>query len=198
MSCELQFFHKNKQISSEDLDKLIELRQTWVRLAQNDSPKKSITCQTKFLKNAVEAEKATELYNFLKQNIKWEDGIKSRRSGFTRKAKALRTTDIPCIPCIRDVILNTLHKLTNTVYLIQGIYLNYYENGTHHTPNHSHKGSHQLVISLGQTRTLNVGTKDYSMENGDAIIFGGSVHGVPKDNSVNGRISIATFMVPMH
>jgi hypothetical protein len=86
--------------------------------------------------------------------------------------------------------------LTITVYLIQGIYLNYYENGDHHTPNHSHKGTHQLVISLGQTRTLNVGGKDYSMENGDAIIFGGSVHGVPKDNSVNGRISIATFMVP--
>jgi len=42
---------------------------------------------------------------------------------------------------------------------------------------------------------LQGGKKDYVMENGDAII-GSSSHGVPKDNSINGRISIVTFLVP--
>ena len=65
------------------------------------------------------------------------------------------------------------------------------------TPNHSHKDTHQLVVSLGVTRTLQVGEKKYSMVNGSAIIFGSSIHGVPKDETVTGgRISIATFMVP--
>ena len=35
------------------------------------------------------------------------------------------------------------------------------------------------------------------MDNGSAIIFGSSTHGVPKDNSKEGRISIATFMTPV-
>ena len=65
------------------------------------------------------------------------------------------------------------------------------------TPNHSHKGTHQLVISLGTSRTLQVGNKDYLMENGDVILFGSSMHGIKPDQSVNGRISIATFMVPV-
>jgi hypothetical protein len=34
------------------------------------------------------------------------------------------------------------------------------------------------------------------MDNGSSIIFGSSSHSVPKDNTVNGRISIATFMTP--
>jgi hypothetical protein len=75
------------------------------------------------------------------------------------------------------------------------IYLNYYENGEMWTPNHSHSGTHQLVISLGCPRTLQVTKKDYRMENGDAILFGSAIHGVPKEVNVKkGRISIATFM----
>lgn len=101
------------------------------------------------------------------------------------------------IPELDDLINITLSELTQTEYVIHGIYLNFYENGTHYSPNHSHKGTHQLVISLGETRTLKVANKDYVMDNGDAIIFGSSIHGVPKDNTVNGRISIATFMTPI-
>jgi hypothetical protein len=66
-----------------------------------------------------------------------------------------------------------------------------------YTPNHAHKGTHQLIISLGCPRTLQLGKKEFIMENGDAIIFGGSSHGIPRDNSVTGRISIATFMKPL-
>jgi hypothetical protein len=78
------------------------------------------------------------------------------------------------------------------------IYLNYYENGeiwTTDHPNHSHSGTHQLVISLGCPRTLQVTKKDYRMENGDAILFGSAIHGVPKEVNVKEeRIGIATFM----
>ena len=53
----------------------------------------------------------------------------------------------------------------------------------------------QVVISLGATRTLIIGKKTFSLNNGDVIIFGSSTHGVPKEPTItNGRISIATFM----
>jgi uncharacterized protein YjlB len=101
------------------------------------------------------------------------------------------------MPEIDDVVFKCLNELTNKKYFILGLYLNFYENGEMWTPNHSHSGTHQLVVSLGQKRTLQVGKKNYEMTNGSAIIFGSSTHGVPKDDSVDSRISIATFMVPI-
>src|SRR5579862_9333460 len=149
-----------------------------------------VKCMTVFKKGVIDPAVATALYNRLRANILWEDGIKSKH-GFTRKAKPLNIGDDDEID---NVIVEALCAVTKIPYVIFGIYLNYYENGTQFTPNHTHVGTHQLVISLGETRTLQVGKKNYVMENGDVIIFGGSSHGVPKDNSVNGRISIATFM----
>jgi hypothetical protein len=146
-----------------------------------------------FKKKVIDDNIATDMYTFLKWNIEWEDGIKSKK-GYTRKAKPLNYGDITEIDNIIDTALNSL---TDTKYLVLGVYLNYYENGNMYTPNHQHKGTHQLVISLGETRTLQIGKKDFVMENGDAIVFGASTHGVPKDTSVNGRISIATFMKPI-
>ena len=85
---------------------------------------------------------------------------------------------------------------TNQFDLV-GIYLNYLKDGTHYVPSHSHKGMVQLVISLGADRTLTVGAKDYRLKNGDVIIFGASAHAVPPETNLkDGRISIATFMVP--
>ena len=83
----------------------------------------------------------------------------------------------------------------DALYQISHIYVNYYKDGNMWTPNHSHKGTHQIVISLGATRQLKVGKKTFDMSSGSAIIFGGSIHGVPKQPDVKeGRISIATFM----
>jgi len=39
-----------------------------------------------------------------------------------------------------------------------------------------------------------VGKKNYTLSNGDMCVFGSSVHGVPKDSSTQGRISIALFI----
>lgn len=154
---------------------------------------KKIICKTTFVKNVLPPTEATNLFIFLRDNIQWGDGIPSKK-GFTRKAAALDMGDVKEIDL---AILKALPKLTTIKYSIQGIYLNYYETGEMWTPNHNHPGTHQLVISLGQTRVLEVAKKPIKMENGDAIIFGSAIHGVPKDDSVDGRISIATFMVPM-
>ena len=147
-------------------------------------------CKTIFKEEVINPDVATNLYNLLKWNIEWQDGVRSR-SGFTRKAKPLYYGQMKEIDDIIDI---ALISLTDVQYDVEGIYLNYYENGVSWCPSHSHKGTHQLVISLGETRTLKVGTKNYDISNGDAIIFGSSAHGVPKDDTVNGRISIATFL----
>ncbi len=151
--------------------------------------------KTKLVKSVVENKEALSLYVLLRDSIQWEDGIRSR-SGFTRKAKPLQNGDFPLID---DLIEKCLKEVSTPgkAYVISHIYLNYYENGNMFTPNHSHPGTHQMVISLGETRTLEVCKKSYILENGDVIIFGASMHGVPKSNAKNGRISIATFMIPV-
>lgn len=152
-------------------------------------------CKTIFMKNVICKNVTSNLYEYLVNNIEWEDGVRSKK-GETRKAKALNIGDIPEID---DVIISSLINLTSTQYVIFGIYLNFYENGDSWTPNHSHKDTHQLVISLGTSRKLCIGKKEYLMEDGDVILFGSSTHGVPKDSEIReGRISIATFMTPIN
>ena len=55
-----------------------------------------------------------------------------------------------------------------------------------------------MIISLGATRNLIVGDTTYTLNSGDVVIFGSSTHQVPIQQTVNdGRISIATFMIPI-
>jgi hypothetical protein len=149
--------------------------------------------KTTYYKNIVEEKVADSLYDYFSKNIDWEEGVKSKK-GFTRLAKSISLEEYPELA---KIVYSILNRQKNK-YIIFGLYLNYYANGEMWTPNHTHKGTHQLVISLGGTRTLTVGKKEFRMENGDAVIFGSSVHGVPKENNVEkGRISIATFMMPI-
>lgn len=151
-------------------------------------------CKTVYLENAVDENEALSLFTILKEGVEWEEGVRSKK-GFTRKAFSLHPLDIPIL---LEVINNCLTSMTKTKYEIVGIYLNLYENGDMFTPNHKHAGTHQLVISLGAQRTLTIGKKSYPMKNGDAVLFGTSIHGVPKEPSIKeARISIATFMVPL-
>jgi hypothetical protein len=149
--------------------------------------------RTHFSPSVLDKKESTALYEYLRDNIPWENGVKSKK-GFTRLAKAI---DLDMYPEILDTITQVLSNFATNNYVIFGTYLNYYSTGDMYTPNHSHKNTIQLVISLGTTRTLVVGKKQYQMSNGDAILFGSSVHGVPKEPAVReGRISIATFMRP--
>jgi hypothetical protein len=185
---EIIFFYKGSKISSDLLQKL-----------RNDSdkrkiPKNAMNCKTHHKSAVLSKYVADEMYKHLLKNIVWEDGVRSKK-GFTRKAKSV------CIGYDMGIDLSIYSALSNLAqyeYYIGGIYLNYYEDGNMWTPNHTHPGSHQMVISLGAPRTLKVASKDYLMSNGDAIIFGSSIHGVPKDpDCKEGRISIAVFMTHM-
>lgn len=149
--------------------------------------------KTEYIKSVLKKDISLDLYEYLVETIEWEEGIRSKK-GFTRKAKSIITNQIPIIDKLIEHVLKRKYKTDK--YIVLGYYLNYYENGEMWTPNHSHRNTHQLVISLGETRKLVINKKEYIMETGDAILFGSSVHGVPKDDTTNGRISIATFMIP--
>ena len=153
----------------------------------------SSKCKTTFLSNAVDYNESKSLFMILRDVIQWEDGIRSKK-GFTRKAKSLSPNSMPLIS---ETIKKCLKKLNKENYIIDHIYLNYYETGDMWTPNHNHKGTHQLIISLGGTRTLNVAKKGFKMKSGDTILFGSSIHGVPKEPNSEPRISIAAFMKPL-
>lgn len=139
----------------------------------------------------IDADGSTAIYEYLRDNIKWVDGIRSKQ-GFTRKAKPMTIGEDEILD---SVIVQALNKIGVTEAAVYGIYLNYYRDGNDWTPNHSHPGMKQVVISLGATRTLTMGKGSHTMSNGDVIIFGSSIHGVPKDpNCKDGRISIAMFL----
>ena len=162
---------------------------------------KTTRCYTTFKEKVIDEDEALAIYLTLKDSIEWEEEIRSKK-GFTRKAK---TVPMGQYPEIDSVIIRALRYLITCKesknpkkYAILNYYLNYYEDGNMWTPNHSHRGTHQMVLSLGATRTLTVGKKEFQMSSGSAILFGGSIHGVPKNKAVKeGRISIATFMVPV-
>jgi hypothetical protein len=148
---------------------------------------------TTYKTNILSDDEATQLYGYLESNVRWETGVRSRQ-GFTRLAKALEVGEIDLVD---EVVAMTLSALTYQRYQVLGVYLNYYKDGQMWTPNHSHPGSHKIVISLGARRPLIVGDKSYEMANGSAIIFGSALHGVPKVNALHeGRISIAVFLKP--
>lgn len=156
--------------------------------------------KTKYVENVLEKDEAMALYLNIRDNIQWKEGIRSRH-GFTRLAYGIDPCDLPQIyPELYNVILDVSTKLglmtEDTPLLLGFVYLNYYRNGNDYTPQHSHKNTKQLIISLGETRNLTVAKKTYSMTNGSAIVFGSSIHGVPKDDRINeGRISIAVFIL---
>ena len=147
--------------------------------------------QTKYYPNIIDSDAAMAIYYYLEENIDWEDGVRSKL-GFTRKAKPM---ELGMDAVIDRCIVESLEKMGITTSNVYGIYLNYYRNGEDWTPNHSHPGMKQVVISLGSTRVLTMGKSSYAMNNGDAIVFGSAVHGVPKDTAcTSGRISIALFL----
>lgn len=154
-----------------------------------------VKCRTAYKISAIPFDVATSLYEQLRTEIVWGEGVRSKY-GFTRKAKLISDDD-PHFEELLQYIHVCLKQLTTQSYIIDFFYLNYYEDGNMYSPNHSHKDSHQLIISLGEERILKINKTEYSMKNGDAVIFGSAIHGVPKSNTMHGRISIATFMRPV-
>lgn len=132
---------------------------------------------------------------------KWTEGVRSR-NGPTRLARVvdMKSDEGELLLGVVADALSMMRCVNEKIpdYCVYGIYLNYYKDGNMYTPNHTHLKTHQLVISLGASRTFNIGKKSMTLKGGDAVLFGSAVHGVPKDPSVvDGRISIATFMSPI-
>lgn len=140
-------------------------------------------------------DESMDLYHYLLQTINWEKGIYSRRARrHTRLAKALSLSDNDRVQC---TVLDCAKRMGLSNHIIFGVYLNYYRDGQDYTPQHKHENTIQMVISLNESggdRDLIIGKTKYHQNNGDVIIFGASVHGVPQQPNSKGRISIATFM----
>jgi hypothetical protein len=149
--------------------------------------------RTEYFPSLIPADTATFAFEYLRDAIKWEEGVKSR-SGFTRLAKSVSMDDDVIRSLVETAVKGISEGKNNIESLaLFGVYLNYYKDGSMCTPNHSHPKTTQIIISLGGTRTLNVAKKSYRMKNGDVAIFGSSVHGVPKEDTTEGRISLAVF-----
>lgn len=148
---------------------------------------------TIYKKQIINKDIADSLYLYLKDNIVWEDAYRSSHN-FTRKAKPLNLGVIKEVDNVILFILNTLDKK----YKVKSMYINYYVDGTMFAPEHRHVNNYQLVLSLGETRTLTIEHEKYRMESGDVILFGGQLHSVPKEDTNNGRISITAFLTPQN
>lgn len=134
-------------------------------------------------------EESEDLFVGLLGSLNWGEGVPSRR-GHTRLACPLRIGENEAVDSTVAKVISSLGLPLQPVY----IYVNLYRDGNDWTPNHTHPGEKQVIVSLGTCRTLMVNKKSYSMGNGDVIVFGSAVHGVPKEpNVVGARISIAVF-----
>lgn len=81
---------------------------------------------------------------------------------------------------------------------VSSCYINYYRDGNDSAPMHHHIDTVQVVVSLGDTRTLKIGNNQVTTNHGDLVMFGSQKHGVPKE-PVNGpRFSIAFFIKLQH
>src|SRR5437868_405669 len=145
--------------------------------------------KTEYFPDVISQKDAKKCYKYLRDNIDWDEGVRSK-NGFTRLAKSVRYGDRSEEICSVKVnrIIDRLIRLAILETQVKPaafyVYVNYYKNGQHWCPNHTHQGTVQVIISLGTTRTLTVGKKDYEMGNGDIIKFGSSVHGIKKDSSI--------------
>ena len=149
---------------------------------------------TEHFPGLLQQDAATALFEHLRHNTR-EEGVRSRE-GHTRLAKAVDLgKDVILMNIVQEVLaaMDKVSKNKMDALAVYGCYLNYYRDGADWTPQHSHKGTTQIIISLGGPRTLTVGTKELVMDNGDVAIFGGSVHGVPRVDKADPRISIALF-----
>lgn len=149
--------------------------------------------RTRYYENIIADGVSKDLYKYLRNNIPWVESVRSKL-GFTRLGYSL-SSQSKHYEKVEPVIITAMDICDIPYERLMYVYMNYYVDGTHWSPNHSHKDTIQIVISLGATRDLNVAKKVYPMNNGDVIVFGASIHGVPKDDTCKrGRISIALFI----
>lgn len=138
-------------------------------------------------------DESMSLYEFIRDNSPWNSGILSR-TGVSR----LQCHLSDCIQDVQDVVLNLVRIVLQKyeyVNTILGIYMNYYRNGSDYCPRHQHRGTKQIIISLGCNRPLNINGRNYPIQSGFCISFGEEYHSLNKCSVNEGRISIAIFYI---
>ncbi len=179
-----------------DIDEQLALMLALTDEQEDPADTKHEPIVTKIYPKMIDEDESTEMFTYLKENISWKEGVKTRAGGHTRLARAYMTGD-------DKVINNFLKKIKSTIprgrYHLVGIYLNYQRNGEEYTPVHTHEGGFQQIICLGPAkRKFLIGEKSHKMGNGDVAIFTTEKHGLPKDKSCKEeRISIATFYIAL-
>lgn len=148
--------------------------------------KMSVRIKTQHIEHFIPNDVAWCLYYTLRDTLGWTDGIKHTRKAFPYK--------LGSYPELDSIIVQSLNKCFSNEVTVLGVYINYYRDGNDHAPTHSHYKQKQCIISLGATRTLIIGSKEYQMKNGDIACFGSGSHSVPKSDCTEGRISIAIFL----
>lgn len=157
---------------------------------------------TQYYPSLIPRTEADQYYEYLRYTIPWSDGIYSTRAGrVTRQAYSMPSTSIRTEydRVLQGLITYCSARVTLPYsHITLGNYVNHYRNGQEWAPSHSHRGQVQMIVSLGTTRNLLIGSKTYPLHSGDVITFGSSTHQIPIQSKVStGRISLATFMVPV-
>jgi len=154
------------------------------------------------IKNYIDSETATEYFEILKKEIKWETfalAPKSRKV-FHWKGENITIADF--------IITELVQKLETTEKVsVCGVFLNLYENGQNHCAYHKDLYNTDVyTLSFGETRDLllkpddkNQKTIKITLRNGDLYFMSQKLnenfrHRIPeRKNITNSRISIVFF-----
>ena len=110
--------------------------------------------KTVHIKNVFGEGFALDLYERLRDEIDWEDGIKFKTHGITRiehRVDIISELDYEVRMWVENA-MKLIQPAENTYYII-GVYLIYYADGKMWSPNHTLPGQHQIMIPLGTRRT---------------------------------------------
>jgi hypothetical protein len=153
------------------------------------------TIEIRHFPNLFTGREAHDLYRYLQKTIQWDKCLNSERA--KKEIHLVKLLSLDEDERVEWAVREALKRMNLSDYIIYGVSVNYYRDGADYTPSHKHDDLTQLIISLNEIdgdRSLKIGKKDYRLNNGDVIIFGCSMHGIPKEENRCGRISISTFM----
>jgi hypothetical protein len=143
-----------------------------------------------FREDVVESEVALALFRTLRDSVVWEKGRRSK-IGVVSTPIAI---DLYEYPQVMAVIRSCLDAMADDDYVFYGAHFHYYMNGEMYLPSRFYKDLHTLVISLGETRLLQIGEKYYSMVNGSAILLKSESFRVLTAKTTDSTINIMVFM----
>lgn len=149
------------------------------------------------IRNYLNLYQSRNIYGILKENVPWNEGVKTRNGSISRMQCHVSECDLKIQEFLNDLMVKTLKLHVKDKTTIVSIYLNYYRDNSDYCPKHRHTDTKQMILSLGCTRKINIDGLDYTINSGDLIFFDDEVHSIPKSKILKeeGRISIAVFYV---